>query len=149
LEITLTIYFSGSIAGGRAYLDTYEKIVAYLKKLGHRVPSEHIIHPDVLKRENVFSPEDIYTRDVEWIKESDVVIAEVSNPSLGVGYEISYALRLKKPVLCLFKKGLFISRMITGNTSPGINVIEYTTAEDWKNSITEFLALQRNNQTPH
>lgn len=135
----MNIYFSASIAGGRKYLDTYQEMVAYFKELGHHIPSEHIIHPDVLSLENDHSAEDTYTRDVDWIKGCDAMIAEVSNPSLGVGYEICYALRLGKPVLCLYQNGLFISRMITGNTSPGIKVFEYTSSEDWKKSIIEYL----------
>ena len=137
----MNIYFSASIAGGRKYLDTYQEMVAYIKELGHYVPSEHIIHPDVLRLENDHSAEDTYTRDIDWIKGCDAIIAEVSNPSLGVGYEICYALRFDKPVLCLYQNGLFISRMITGNTSPGIKVNEYAISDDWKKSITEFLNL--------
>ena len=145
----MKIYFSGSIAGGRKYLDIYKKIVAHLKQKGHQVLTDHIIIDNIFEFENKLKPEEIFQRDIDWLNECDVLIAEVSNPSLGVGYEICYALRLKKPVLCLFKEGLFISRMITGNTSPQIKVIEYTTPESWKNSITEFLALKYNCQIPY
>ena len=135
----MNVYFSASIAGGRKYLQTYQQMVEHIKKLGHYIPSEHIVLPDVLKYKKEHSAEDIYTRDIEWVKESDAMVAEVSNPSLGVGYEICYALRLKKPVLCLYQKGLFISRMITGNTSTGMSVVEYSHPEEWQQSIKEFL----------
>jgi len=136
----VNIYFSASIAGGRKYLKIYEQMVHFLKDQGHEIPTEHIIHPQVLQLEKSLTPEQIYNRDVEWIKNCDCVIAEVSNPSLGVGYEICYALRLAKPALCLYQKGLFISRMITGNTSSGLKVLEYGKDEDWKRSISEFLS---------
>ena len=44
----------------------------------------------------------IYNRDVDWLRESDCVIAEVTQPSLGVGYELGFAESLKIPVLCLY-----------------------------------------------
>lgn len=138
LNDTLKIYFGGSIAGGRRYLDTYQKIVAYLKADGHRVLTEHVVRPDVLTWEEDFTAEQIYTRDIQWLKECDCLIAEVSNPSLGVGYEICYALRIKKPVLCLYRKGIFLTRMLTGNRSEGLRVVEYETDSEWEEAIKDF-----------
>ncbi len=135
----MKIYFGGSIAGGRKYLEIYQKIVAYLKSEGHRVLTEHVVQPDVLELETKFTPKQIYTRDIEWIKECDCLIAEVSNPSLGVGYEICYALRIDKPVLCLYRKGIFLTRMLLGNTSDGLVVRKYEKDTDWKEIIDSFL----------
>ena len=135
----MKIYFGGSIAGGRKYLETYQKIVAYLKSPGHQVLTEHVVQPDVLELEEKFTPEHIYTRDIQWIKSCDCLIAEVSNPSLGVGYEICYALRIKKPVLCLYQKGIFLTRMLTGNTSEGLLVKEYESDSDREKAIGLFL----------
>ena len=66
-------------------------------------------------------------------EESDLLVAEVSTPSHGVGYEIGYALDLDKPVLCLYQKGVVVSKMITGNPHPLLTVMDYedmTHAED-------------------
>ncbi len=139
----MNIYFGGSIAGGRDFLETYQEIVAYLKNNGHRVLTEHVVQPDVLELEKNFTAEQIYTRDIEWLKECDCLVAEVSNPSLGVGYEICYALRINKPVLCLYKEGVFLTRMLTGNTADGILVKEYNNENDWKSTIGGFLAERR------
>ena len=59
----------------------------------------------------------IYDRDIKWLKSADAVIAEVSTPSLGVGYELGIAQKLKKPVLCLYKPSYnkYLSAMIKGN----------------------------------
>jgi nucleoside 2-deoxyribosyltransferase len=135
----MKIYFSGSIAGGRNDLETYQKIVAYLKSKEHRVLTEHVVQLDVLELEKKLTPGQIYTRDIEWIKECDCVTAEVSNPSLGVGYEICYALRIDKPVLCLYRKGIFLTRMLLGNTSDGLVVREYEKDSEWKEIIDSFL----------
>jgi nucleoside 2-deoxyribosyltransferase len=139
----VNIYFGGSIAGGRQYLATYQRIVSYLKSRGHRVLTEHVVKPDVLEWEEEFTAEQIYTRDICWLKECDVVIAEVSNPSLGVGYEICYALRINKPVLCLYRKGIFLTRMLTGNTSDGLVVKEYEEDRELKGIIDQFLFERR------
>lgn len=136
----MQIYFAGSIAGGRKYLETYTKIVKFLQDKGHHIPTEHIIYPDVLTFENDSTPEDIYNRDVEWLEGSTALVAEISNPSLGVGYEIGYALNLKKPVLALHHKDAFISRMITGNKDPLLNVKTYDNDEEWESIIEQFLS---------
>ena len=108
----MKIYFSGSIAGGRKYLDIYKKIVAYLKEKGHQVLTDHIIIDNILEFENQLKPEEIFQRDIDWLNECDVLVAEVSNPSLGVGYEICYALERKIPTLCIYQAGILVSRMI-------------------------------------
>jgi nucleoside 2-deoxyribosyltransferase len=136
----MKIYFGGSIAGGRLYLETYQKIVSYLKAAGHRVLTEHVVQPDVLESEKKFTPQQIYNRDIQWLHQCDCLIAETSNPSLGVGYEICYALRINKPVLCLYQKGVFLTRMLTGNTSEGLVVEEYETDAQRETVIETFLA---------
>ncbi len=136
---TMDIYFCGSISGGRNYVDTYQDIVEYLKSLGHRVLTEHVAHPKVLELENKFTDEYIYHRDIKMLEECQCVIAEVSTPSLGVGYEICYALSKKKPTLCLYLEGVFLTRMLIGNTSEGLVIKEYESSDDWAEIIDEFL----------
>ena len=136
----MNIYFCGSIAGGRKYLDTYTKIVRHLQGNGHTVPTEHIIAPDVMDAEKGLTAAQIYKRDVNWLSDSDAAIAEISNPSLGVGYEIGFALNLGKPVLALYEKDLFVSRMITGNEHPLLTIVEYKNENDWRSAIENFVA---------
>jgi nucleoside 2-deoxyribosyltransferase len=80
----------------------------------------------------------IYDRDVTWLQSADVVVAEVTTPSLGVGYEIALAESLKKPILCLFRKqeDRLLSAMIAGNK--GLTVQEYATIEDIEVIFSEF-----------
>jgi nucleoside 2-deoxyribosyltransferase len=135
----MTIYFCGSIAGGRDFLDTYTKIVRYLQSLGHTIPTEHIIDPNVLDGEKSLTAREIYERDVEWLSGADCAIAEISNPSLGVGYEIGFALDKGKKVLAMYQNGLFVSRMITGNPHPNLKIVEYSTDDEAKSLIDTFL----------
>ena len=135
----MKIYFSASIAGGRAYLAIYKKMVAHLKAAGHHVLSEHIIRDDIFSDEEKWAPKKVFEQDIQWLDECDVVIAEVSNPSLGVGYEICYGLHIGKKVLCVYQKGLFISKMITGNTAENLILFEYAELGELFEMIERFL----------
>lgn len=135
----MKIYFSGSIAGGRKYLDVYKKIVAYLKAQGHQVLTEHIIVDNIFDFEQQWSPQEIFERDIQWLNDCDLVIAEVSNPSLGVGYEICYALEHQIPTLCIYQPDIFVSRMIIGNTSPDLTLFEYRDEKLLFQKLAEFL----------
>ncbi len=124
------IYFSASISGGRADAPLYASIIEALARRG-RVLTEHIGSPD-LSDGGEMGEDDahIYVRDIAWLREADVVIAEVSTPSLGVGYEIARAAVMGKPVVCLFRPeaGRRLSAMIRGN--PSVRVLEYSRADD-------------------
>jgi len=135
----MKIYFSCSITGGRSDQQSYAWIVEYLQKRGHIVPTAHLSSMDVMDEENVIDPPDVYRRDVDWVASSDALIAEVSTPSHGVGYEIAIALSLDKPVLCCYQKGKTVSKMILGNTDPGILVRDYESLNELGNFIDEFL----------
>jgi 2'-deoxynucleoside 5'-phosphate N-hydrolase len=139
MDKKLKLYFGGSISGGRGFVETYRKMVEHLKEAGHLVLTEHVADPGVMELEKDHTPEQIYSRDIQWLKESDGLVTEVSNPSLGVGYEICYALRIGKPVLCLYKNGIFLSRLISGNTSEGIFVHQYSKDSEWREIIDDFI----------
>jgi 2'-deoxynucleoside 5'-phosphate N-hydrolase len=136
----MNIYFGGSISGGRDYLKTYQTIVNHLKEKNHHILTEHVVDPNVIEMENGFTNEEIYTRDIQWLTSCDCLVAEVSNPSLGVGYEICYALRIDKPVLCLYKEGVFLTRMLTGNHSKNLMVKQYKDEQGFKITLDEFLS---------
>ncbi len=120
------IYFACSITGGREFESIYQEIVAALLADGHEIPTSHLAQSEVMENERVLAPRDVYERDVDWIKNCDVLIAEVSVPSHGVGYEIGYALTIGKPVLCIHKKDRKVSKMITGNPDHALTVQEYS-----------------------
>jgi nucleoside 2-deoxyribosyltransferase len=96
-----------------------------------------------MELERVVDPQEIYRRDIRWIEECDALIAEVSTPSHGVGYEIAYALGLGKPVLCCYKRGVPVSKMIVGNQSKGLLISEYESAAVALAAIDSFLQQVR------
>ncbi len=135
----MNIYFACSITGGRELEGFYARFVAALEAQGHIIPTSHLARSEAMEGERALTPRDVYERDVKWVRECDVLIAEVSVPSHGVGYEIGYALASGKPVLCIYQDGRRVSKMITGNPDPALHVISYSTFEDALALAEEFL----------
>lgn len=121
----MNIYFACSITGGREFEAVYQELTAALLADGHVVPTAHLADSTVVELEGVVSPAEVYQRDVDWIRDADALIAEVSVPSHGVGYEVGYALQAGKRVLCLFRQGRKLSKMISGNPDPNLQVRAY------------------------
>jgi hypothetical protein len=136
----MNIYFSCSLTGGRDDEHVYGAIVDHLLQGAHEVPTAHLARPEVMSLERVVEPNEVYRRDMEWIQACDAVIAEVTTPSHGVGYEIAVALACGKPVLCCYRQGATISKMISGNDSPGLRVRDYQHPQEAIERIEEFLA---------
>jgi len=80
----------------------------------------------------------IYQRDMNWLRQADVVVAEVSNPSLGVGYEVAQAELMGRPLQCLYQAGLAgrVSPMITGNSN--VRVCSYLSIYDAYLKLDDF-----------
>lgn len=135
----MKIYFAGSIRGGREDAALYLQLIDYLKTFGE-VLTEHIGDP-ALTRLGDDGPNDkyIHDRDLEWLQSSDVLIAEVTTVSMGVGYEIGRAVESGKKVLCLFRpdSGKNISAMVSG--CDDLELVNYATLEEAKVVIAEFL----------
>ncbi len=136
----MNIYFACSITGGRQYERVYQDLTAALLTDGHTVPTAHLADSNVMAMEAVVSARDVYERDVTWIRAADALIAEVSVPSHGVGYEIGFALNVGKPVLCLYQAGRKVSKMISGNTHPNLRVEVYRDSQNAVLIARGFLA---------
>jgi len=126
----MNIYFACSITGGRELESTYQEIVKALLDDGHEIPTSYLAQAESMENERQLTPEFVYERDTKWIRECDVLVAEVSVPSHGVGYEIGYALNLNKPVLCLYQSGRKVTKMISGNSDKNLTLIKYTDIEE-------------------
>ena len=135
----MNIYFSCSLTGGRKDEHLYVKIVDHLLTRGFEVPTAHLAYPEVMRAERVVDAQEVYYRDTAWINGCDAVVAEVSTPSHGVGYEIAYALGLGKPVLCCYQEGTPVSKMILGNDMPGLQVKSYRSAQEALDIVDGFL----------
>ena len=117
----MKVYFAGSIRAGRTDAGLYHRMIEYLKQ-NHIVLTEHV--GDLSLQESTTDVE-IYNQDTSWLRESDIVIAECTIPSLGVGYELAYAEKYKKPVHIFYNQARAnLSAMLTGN--PYFNIYPYS-----------------------
>lgn len=126
----MNIYFAGSIRGGREDRDRYAEIIALLRAYG-TILTEHVGDEALSSYgQTHMTDEEIYTKDTAMIRGSDIVIAEVTTPSLGVGYELGYAESLGKRVLCLYREreGSRLSAMIAGDSY--FKVVTYQTVAE-------------------
>ena len=135
----MNIYFAASIRGGRDLLPTYQAIVEHLRYAGHVVLSENVAFETMA--EQGISDEEIYRQDTAWLDACDAVVAEVTTPSLGVGYEIGYALhQAHKPLLCLCQEGTYLSAMLRGNSDPNLRIVYYADIAGGLQAASEFLS---------
>ena len=135
----MKIYFAGAIRGGREDAQLYENLIAYLKEKGE-VLTEHIGNTNLSwKGETTSKDEEIYNRDIKWLQSADIVVAEVTTPSLGVGYELGIAEKLNIPVLCLYRpdKNNCLSAMVSGNSI--FTCREYTVFIEAQKWIDDFI----------
>ncbi|KAM5262889.1 5-hydroxymethyl-dUMP N-hydrolase [Ctenodactylus gundi] len=112
----LALYFCGSIRGGREDQALYARLVARLRRFGV-VLTAHVAAAELdASGEAAGGDRSIHERDLAWLQQADVVVAEVTQPSLGVGYELGRAMALNKQILCLFRpqSGRVLSAMIRG-----------------------------------
>jgi 2'-deoxynucleoside 5'-phosphate N-hydrolase len=135
----MKIYFAASIRGGREDVNTYSKIIEHLKNHG-QVLTEHIADKKLaVQGEDGLTDNYIHERDLGGVLQSDVIVAEVTTPSLGVGYELGRAVEHGKRILCLYRQdneNRMLSAMIAG--CPGIIVKEYKTIEEAQKIIDNF-----------
>lgn len=133
------IYFTASIRGGRQDAALYKQIISIIKP-NATVLSEIVGAKTLTQRGNTGNVADIYKKDQRWLKDSDAVIAEVTNPSLGVGYELARAEYLEKPILALYRPqpDRRLSAMIAG--SPNIQVMIYENADELESAIQAFIS---------
>lgn len=128
IEEEMKIYFAASIRGGRDYAREYKVIISQLSTYGE-VLTEHIAEDMPDDRGENISDTAIFERDTIWLRESDIIVAEVTQPSLGVGYEIALGESLGKRIICLFKqKSGNLSAMIKGNRK--LEVLEYKSVNE-------------------
>ncbi|MDD5083513.1 MAG: nucleoside 2-deoxyribosyltransferase [Candidatus Moranbacteria bacterium] len=135
----MNIYFAALVRGGREDSLLYADIIKLLGSYG-MVATEHLGKKSLSEEgEQEMLDQEIYERDMSWLSQADVVVAEVSTPSLGVGYEIARAETMEKPVLCIYRLGAGkrVSAMLAGNAN--IEVQAYENLEDLTEVLENFL----------
>lgn len=134
----MKIYFAASIRGGREDREIYFSLIQILKEHG-TVLTEHFGHEPLSDQGDLdITVGDIYARDMNWVHEADVIVAEVTTPSLGVGYELGQAEALGKKTLCLYRpqEGKSLSAMVRGNAY--FDIQEYSSIEEAGDIFRKF-----------
>lgn len=132
------IYFACSIRGGRDDAELYGELIDAIRP--HATVLTEIFADKKLTPQGMNKPaNEIWETDLAWVRQADAIIAEVTNPSLGMGYEIAKAEEWKKPVLALYRPSpdRKLSAMILG--SPNVKNFEYRTVKDALPIIVAFL----------
>jgi len=137
----MKIYFGFTVAGDRSSIEIARRVVELLEDTGHEVLTRHLVSDNARQLDRLISPQQVYERDMRWLKQCDVLVAEVSGSSFGLGFETGYLLgaTAKKAVL-FYKRDVEkrISLLITGNTNPQCLVVPYT-------DVAEVEAFVRDN----
>lgn len=134
----MKIYVSGSIYGGRQKIETYKKMIESLKKYGE-VLNRQIADEDTIEKEAFQIDEEIFTNLENKLIECDVVFAEISIMSLGVGYELGFADRLGKKIIAIYDQNEIdkVTTMIRGNKR--IKLVPYNKIDDVLNNLDKLL----------
>lgn len=135
----MKIYFAGSITGGRDDAPIYAQIIEMLRPYG-TVLSEHIGAPTLTSEgeTNINDPFFVHDRDIEGVQSCDALVAEVTQPSTGTGYEIGRAVAWQKRVLCLYRTvpGRRLTWMIAGNRA--VTAREYRDVTEIPTILADF-----------
>ena len=148
---TAQVYISGSlIHTPMSWWKIYEKIGKVVEEAGMKayVPHLHTANTvgftdqEIIKGLAEHVVDKVFDTDNEAVENSDIVVAEVSNPSLGSGIEIGWALTKNKKIICLTNNVMNVSPIVRGAAKKGlIKLIEYKDEEEALNRLGEMLRV--------
>ena len=142
----MNIYLACTVRGDRAAVAALRGVAGFLEQEGHTVLTRHLLEDDVDSAEAAITERDVFDRDLKWLRHADVLIAEASGSSYGVGFEVGYVLgraeQSGQRVLLLYDAALRgrISRLVAGNGDPHCTTYGYDGAADLRRAVQLFLA---------
>jgi hypothetical protein len=146
----MKIYFGFTVAGDRSSIATARRVVQFLGDLGHEVLTRHLVSDNAWEADRSISPQDVFRRDMAWLDQCDLFIAEVSGSSFGLGFEAGYLLgATTKNVVLLYRRELEkrVSLLITGNTHANCTLVPYGTVDEVEAFLnSKVLDGQRNKE---
>lgn len=141
----MKIYLACTVRGDRGGVAAGRALVSRLQERGHDVLTTHLLDDDVEAAEGTLSEADVFRRDIAWLSTCDVLVAEASGSSYGVGFEVGYVLgradRTGQTVLLVYdyarRDG--VSRLISGNCDPRCTTFAYRSIDDLLSFIDRAL----------
>jgi hypothetical protein len=152
----MKIYFGFTVAGDRSSVDTARKVVHQLEEMGHDVLTRHLVSDNAWEADRSISPQDVFRRDMAWLEQCEIFIAEVSGSSFGLGFEAGYLLgATDTKVVLLYRREVEqkVSLLISGNTHANCTLVPYATIAEVEEFIavhaaTGFASASRSSQRP-
>lgn len=142
----MNIYLACTVRGDRGAVGVARALADALEAMGHTILTRHLLEDGVETAEALLTERAVFERDLEWLTAADILIAEASGSSYGVGFEVGYVLGRAdvtgQRVLLLYdiaRRG-FVSRLISGNAHPNCTTYPYRDAEDLLRFVSTFLA---------
>jgi len=139
----MKIYLACTVRGDRSGVAAGRAICDRLERLGHDVLTTHLLADDVDAAESALTEADVYRRDLGWLTSCDVLVAEASGSSYGVGFEVGYVLGRAhasgQRVVLLYDAARRdkVSRLITGNSDPECTTFPYQSLEELREFIDQ------------
>ncbi|MEO8678988.1 MAG: nucleoside 2-deoxyribosyltransferase [Vicinamibacterales bacterium] len=141
----MRVYLACTVRGDRAGVAAGRAIAERLEALGHEVLTKHLLVDEVESNEAKLTDEAIYRRDLDWVSSCDLLIAEASGSSYGVGFEVGFVLgrsgQSGQRVLVLYDvaRRRAVSRLITGNAHPACRTTGYASLDELRSAVDRFL----------
>jgi nucleoside 2-deoxyribosyltransferase len=129
----MKVYFGFTVAGDRTSVATARRMVGLLEEWGHEVLTRHLVQDNAAQLDRSITPQAVFERDMNWLRQCDIFIAEVSGSSFGLGFEAGYLLGSSDRKAILFYRrdaAPRISLLITGNTHPNCTLAPYAAPEE-------------------
>ena len=132
------VYFAGSIRGGRKDAQLYKDTIDFINTKATVLTEQVGDMTRSIYEQERDADEKIYLQDTNWLKECDIVIAECTHPSLGVGYEMAYAEKLNKPTYIFYRSNeTQLSAMLKGDRY--FHIESYSSKQELFSKITKLL----------
>jgi hypothetical protein len=129
----MKIYFGFTVAGDRTSVSVASGIVQMLEEMGHEVLTRHLVRDDAWEADRRITAQEVFRRDMRWLEECDLFMAEVSGSSFGLGFETGYVLgATTKRVVLFYRRDLEgkLSLLITGLTHANCRLVPYSDSDE-------------------
>ena len=144
----MNIYLGCTVRGDRSTIDMVRHMARRLQEAGHVVLTTHLLQEDVEGAERARSSREVYERDLAWVESCDILIAEASGSSYGVGFEVGYLLgrapQSGQRAYVFYRRDRHdaISRLISGLTNAYGRVFPYSSTADVDAALREIPELR-------
>lgn len=142
----MNIYLACTVRGDRAGVAAARVLCDAAERHGHVVLTRHLLCDDVDAAESSLTERAVFERDLRWLESAELLIAEASGSSYGVGFEVGYVLgraaQSGQRVLLLYDAARrpLVSRLIAGNSHDACTTYAYRDVADLQEFARGFLA---------